>query len=93
MSDTAALCRYANKMRFPTRAAARAGAHAIRIRVETAGGVFDTLYPYRCPDAPKHWHLSHLRQSRQPCPVCGVRVAAWKPQGSGHWVLNQHDCA
>lgn len=81
-------CRYATKKLFATENDAEAGAVAIRAKVESAGGVFQTLYPYRCPDG-DHWHVSHYRQSVFTCRECEQEVPAWSPR-EGKWILTEH---
>lgn len=85
-------CRYATKRRYKTRAAAVEGAELIKAEVRAAGRVYDPLFPYRCPDGPKHWHLSHMHQSKQTCPECGKRTGAWKSDSAHGWVIAPHEC-
>jgi hypothetical protein len=80
-------CRYDNKRHYPTRKAARLGAEDIRTIVTNAGGQYDTLYPYPCPDE-DHWHLSHYPQGYRDCPRCGERKPAWN--GGKIWVMSAH---
>ena len=61
--------------------------HQIKAGVESRGGVFDMLYPYRCPDA-EHRHLSHYPQGTARCPVCGSEVAAFDVETA--WVISPH---
>jgi len=80
-------CRYGRKRQFPTRELAREGAQDIRMTVESEGRTFQTLYPYRCPDA-GHWHLSHYRQGYATCQYCRRRAAAW--DGGQNWIMAAH---
>lgn len=80
-------CRYSTKRGYATRDLAREGANQIRLTVELRGGSYDTLYPYRCPDA-KHWHLSHYRQGYADCTRCESRKPAW--DGGMWWVMAEH---
>jgi hypothetical protein len=83
-------CRYGAKKRYDTRADARRGALSIKAFVESRGLVYDTLYPYPCPDDFAHWHLSHYQQGYATCPACNTsRVQAWKG-GPDYWVIGAH---
>lgn len=88
MSVEAGTCRYGAKRTFGSKEAATAGTQDIRARVEAAGRVYTTLYPYACPDG-DHWHLSHYPQGTATCPVCGREAPAWN--GGKVWVISAHD--
>lgn len=77
-------CRFPEKRTYRTRELAREGMRQIRFAV---GERYDTLYPYRCPDE-SHWHLSHYRQGRAVCPVCGKLVPSWF--GGKVWIIAVH---
>lgn len=81
-------CRYATKRLFPTSELAQAGAQDIRAKVESAGRIFQTLYPYKCPDDAGHWHLSHYPQGFATCSWCQRRAEAW--YGGKFWVMAAH---
>jgi hypothetical protein len=81
-------CRFPAKRTFATRDKARAGAELIRQTVESQGGVYQTLYPYRCPEN-QHWHLSHYQQGYAVCSWCVQRRPAFKG-GDDYWVLGNH---
>lgn len=65
------------------------GAENIRAKVEAASRTYDTLHPYKCPDA-NHWHLSHHEQGHVTCPVCRQTAPAWKLPESWSWVVAAH---
>lgn len=80
-------CRYPSKQYYSTRVDAKQGAREIKRSVESEGGVYDQLYPYRCPDG-NHWHLSHFQQGVKTCPRCGNPAPAWN--GGDTWVIGFH---